>query len=196
MPRRDGGPRERLGVLVEAEPVARLVGDAAEDARRVVDERRVVHHADRTAGEVGATAVRIEEGAEIVGAERHSHRVDGEVAAVEVVRQLGMLNGRQGARSVIRLAAGRDDVDVLVASVGDDRSPNFRCGVACPPSASARRLAKAMASPSTARSMSSPCSSPSRMSRTVPPTTKTSGAPSSRAATTAAIARSRGLAMS
>jgi hypothetical protein len=41
-----------LGVLVEPKSVARLVRDAAQDARRVVDERRVVEHANRAVLEI------------------------------------------------------------------------------------------------------------------------------------------------
>ena len=113
----------RAVVLLEAEPVPRLVADAAEDPRRVVDEREVVEDAQDACLEIGATAVRIDEAAEVVGAERRGHRVDREVAPEEVLAQARALDGRQRARRVVELRPRRDDVDALAVAVRHDRRP-------------------------------------------------------------------------
>ena len=82
------------GVLVHAEAVAVLVADRAEDARRVVDERAVVEDADAAGLEVGAAAERVDELADCVALERDGHRVDREVAAVEVLVDRAGLDAR------------------------------------------------------------------------------------------------------
>ena len=108
-------------VLLEAEPVARLVADAAEDPRRVVDEREVVEDAKHAGLEIRATAVRVDQSPEVVGAERCGHGVDREVAPEEVLAQPRALDRGQRARRVVELGARRDDVDALAVAVRDDR---------------------------------------------------------------------------
>ena len=65
----DATAEEPRRVLLEAEPVARLVPDATEDPRRVVDEREVVEDAQHACVEIRPAAVRIDEASEVVRAE-------------------------------------------------------------------------------------------------------------------------------
>ena len=123
-------PRRRRAVCSsKRKPVARLVADAAEDARRIVDEREVVEHAEHAGFEVGATAVRVDEASEVIGAEGCRHGVDREVAPEEILAEPGALHRRQRARRVVELGAGRDDVDALAVRVRHDRGaePLVRC---------------------------------------------------------------------
>ena len=110
-------------VLLEAEAMTCLVPDATEDAGRVVDERQVVEDAQNTRVEIRAPAVRIDEPAEILGAQRRGHRVDREVAAEEVLAQAGPLDRRKRTRRVVELGPRRDDVHALAVAVRDDRRP-------------------------------------------------------------------------
>src|SRR5688572_22321016 len=64
-PHLDAPPREPRRVLLEAQAVARLVADPAEDPRRIVDEREVVQDAEHARLEVAAAAERVREAAEI-----------------------------------------------------------------------------------------------------------------------------------
>ena len=98
-------------VLVHAQPVAALVADGAQDARRVLDEAQVVKHHDASRLEVTAAAEEVEEGAEGLGLEGHRHGVDREVAAREVAADGRVLHLRQGGRVIVRLRARRGDVD-------------------------------------------------------------------------------------
>ena len=117
---RDALAGEPDGVVVHAEAVAVLVADRAEDPSRVVDERAVVQDPDALRLEVGAAAERVDELADRVAFQRHRHCVDREVAAVEVlVDRPGLDRGEHSGR-VVRLAAGRDDVDPSVVAVEDD----------------------------------------------------------------------------
>jgi hypothetical protein len=61
----DAAPEETGRVVLEAEAVPRLVPNAPEDPRGVVDEREVVEDAERAGVEVGAPAVRVDEPAEV-----------------------------------------------------------------------------------------------------------------------------------
>ena len=106
--------------LVHAEAVAVLVADRAKDPSRVVDERAVVQDPDSLRLEVGAAPERVDELADRVALQRHRHCVDREVAAVEVLVDRPGLDRREHGGRVVRLAAGRDDVDPSVVAVEDD----------------------------------------------------------------------------
>ena len=121
VPRGDALAGERDGVLVHAEPVPVLVADRPEDSRRVVDERAVVQDADPPGLEVGAALERVDELAEVLALERDGHRVDREVAAVEVLLDRPRRHRGEHGRCVVRLAAGRHEVEPLVVAVEDDR---------------------------------------------------------------------------
>ena len=101
------------------ESVARLVADTTEDPRRVVDEREVVQDSESVPRD-RAAAERIEEPSEVVGREGCGHRVDREVAPVEILPQPRPFDGRRRARGVVELRSCRDDVDPLVLAVGND----------------------------------------------------------------------------
>ncbi len=124
-PHLDAAPEKASRVLVEAEPVPRLVADAAEDPRRVVDERQVVQHAQQACLQVGAAAERIDEASEVVRGERRGHRVDREVAPEEVLAQARPLDGRERTGRIVELGPGRDDVDALAVAVRHDRRPEL-----------------------------------------------------------------------
>ena len=115
-------------MLVEPKSVPRLVRDAAQDPRRVVHERPVVEHANRAVLEIDATAVRIEERTEVVGRERRRHRVHREVPAMQIVRELGVLDRGKRSRRGVGLPPRRHDVDPLAVGVGHDRRPELRMG--------------------------------------------------------------------
>ena len=117
----DATAEKPRGVVLEAKPMARLVADAAEDPRRVVDEREVVEDAQHACVEIRPAAVRIDEASEVVDAEGGRHGVDREVASEEILAQTGALDHGQRSRRVVELGARRDDVDPLVVSVRHDR---------------------------------------------------------------------------
>ena len=115
----------RDGLVVHPEPVAVLVADRAEDPGRVVDERAVVEDPDAPGLEVLAAAERVDEPAEVLAFQGDGHRVDREVAAVEVVVDRARLDAREHRGRVVGLAARGDDVDALVVAVEDDRGPEL-----------------------------------------------------------------------
>ena len=112
-------------MLVESQPVSGLVADAAEDPRRVVDEREVVEDAQNACVEVASAAERIDEAAEVVRGKGRSHGVDREVPPVEVLAEPRALDGRQRAGGVVELGPRGDDVDALAVAVRDDRGPEL-----------------------------------------------------------------------
>src|SRR5919106_2681172 len=125
-PHLDAPAGEPCRVLLQAKPVARLVPDAAEDPRRVVDEREVVEDAEDARLQVGTSAEGIGEPPEVRLLERHGHRVDREVPPEEILAQPGPLDRRERARRVVELGARRDDVDAAAASILDDRRSELR----------------------------------------------------------------------
>ena len=125
VPRGDALAGERDGVLVHPEPVPVLVADCPENSRRVVDERAVVQDADSPGPEVGAASERIDELAQVFALERDGHRVDREVAAVEVLLDRPRRDRGKHRRRVVRLAAGRHEVEPLVFAIEDDRRPEL-----------------------------------------------------------------------
>ena len=139
-----------------AEAVAVLVADRPEDARRVVDEREVVEHAD----DAGARGRRrppkgSTRSPEVLALERDGHRVDREVAAEEILADRRLLDARAARPDSRRTRCGswrrrrarrRRQITIAV--------PNFSCGTARPPSAAASARPNAIPSPSTAMSRS------------------------------------------
>ena len=119
----DTAAKQARRVHLEAKPVSGLVADATEDARRVVDEREVVEHAEHASVEIGTATVRIGEPAEVVGPQRRGHGVDGEVASEQVLAERRTLDGRKRPGCVVELGARRHDVDPLVVAVLHDRRP-------------------------------------------------------------------------
>ena len=82
----------RGGRRIDREP--RLPGDARQpqQAHRVVRERRVAHQPQAACGEVGEAAVEVDH--RLPPLHRQRQRVHGEVAAAEVLREGGPLEGR------------------------------------------------------------------------------------------------------
>jgi hypothetical protein len=103
------------GEAVHVEPVAVLVADGAEDARGVLDEGQVVQHPHDAAAEVALAAVGVEQQTELGWEQRHGHGVDGEVPAVQVLADRGVLDRGQGGRVLVVLGAGAGHVDAQVA---------------------------------------------------------------------------------
>ena len=68
-----------------------------------------MERAERSRAKVGKPAVRIDE-ARVAG-ESERHRVDREVATGQVVGERGRANGRQRPRVLVRLGAGRREID-------------------------------------------------------------------------------------
>ena len=119
-------------MLLEPEPVARLVADPAEDPRGVVDERQVVEDAEQARLEVGPPAEGVDQPPEVGGLQRRRHRIDREVAAEEVLAQAGALDRRQRRGRVVELGARRHDVDARIVPVRHDcgAEPLVRRGAA------------------------------------------------------------------
>ena len=127
-------------VVLEAKPVSRLVPDAAEDPRRVVDEREVVEDAQHACVEIRPATVRIDEPAEVVDTEGGRHGVDREVAPEEVLAQTRALDHGQRSRRVVELGARRDDVDPLAVPVRHDRRAEPLVGRCAPAERSCERV--------------------------------------------------------
>ena len=92
-------------MLVESQPVPGLVADAAEDPRRVVDEREVVEDAQHVRVQVAPAVEGVDQTAEVVRGERRGHCVDREVPAVEILADRRALDGRQRPGGVVELAS-------------------------------------------------------------------------------------------
>ncbi len=80
-----------------------------------------MEHAEPPGREVTLAGERIDDEPEVVCGEGHGHGVDREVPPVEVVVERSVLDGRQGARRVVRLSPRCGNVDSLAVSVEDDR---------------------------------------------------------------------------
>ena len=87
-----------------------------------------MQHADPAGDEVAPAAERIEQPAEVVAPKGGSHGVDREVAAVQVVPDGRVLDGRQRRRRVVELGAGGDDVDALPVAVEHDGGAELLVG--------------------------------------------------------------------
>ena len=132
MARGDALARQADGLLVHPEAVAILVADRAEDPRRVVDERAVVEDPDAPCLEVLAAAEGVDEPAEVLALQGDGHRVDREVAAVQVLVDRARLDRGKDGGSVVGLAARGHDVDALLFAVDHDRGSELpmRAGTA------------------------------------------------------------------
>ena len=108
---RVGGGGQRARVVVDVEAQAGRVARHPPDAGGVVDERRVVEHAQHAGLEVLERA--LDGGQRPVQAQRH--RVDRHVAAVEVVVERAGPHVGQGARVGVALGAGAHEVEGAVA---------------------------------------------------------------------------------
>ena len=126
-PHVDARSSEGDGVTVHAEPVAVLVADRAEDPGRVVDERKVVQDANDPRLEIGEAAEEVDQASEVLTSEGHRHRIDGEVAPVEILPDWSGLDARQGRGLVVELRSGRRDVDAA-AFPDDDGRPELLVG--------------------------------------------------------------------
>src|SRR5262245_56836339 len=120
MARRDALAGEPGGVVVHAEAVTVLVADRAKDARWIVDERTVVEDSDAPSLEVLAAVERVDELAERVTFQRDGHRVDREVAAMQVFVDGAGLDRREDGRGGVGLVARGHDVDAPGGAVEDD----------------------------------------------------------------------------
>ena len=103
------------------EAVAGLVPDGPQDARGIVDERQVVEHADDAVLQVLAASEGMDQAAEVGFLQRDGHRVDREVAAVEVLRDRRRLHYRERTGREVALRARGHDVDPVPVAVLDDR---------------------------------------------------------------------------
>ena len=81
----------------------------------ILDEGQVVQHPHDAAAEVALAAVGVEQQAELGRQQRHGHRVDGEVATVQVLADRGVLDRGQGCRVLVVLGARAGHVDAQVA---------------------------------------------------------------------------------
>ncbi len=102
---------EALGRAIHSEAEPNLVADGAKQAGRIIDEAAGVEHAHDPLLEVRTAAAGVVEVAEIVARQPHRHRVDREVAPAEVLVKRRLLDSRQGARLVVRLAPSGGEVE-------------------------------------------------------------------------------------
>ena len=77
----------------------------------ILDEGQVVQHPHDAAAKVALAAVGVEQQAELGRQQRHRHRVDGEVAAMQVLADRRVLDRGQGGRVLVVLGASAGHID-------------------------------------------------------------------------------------
>ena len=146
---REGVGRHRLsgqalGLRIELEPEPGRVAHRAQQARGVVLEAALVEHAHDALLQVGDAPARVVQMAEVVPGQAQRHRVDGEVAAAEVLVQRRGLHTRQLTGGVVGLPPrAREVVGALpVSTVAVPKRSYSRAPLPEPVGHGARRRAR------------------------------------------------------
>ena len=102
----------------DAEVIALLEAHGAQTARGILHEAQGVQNPDHAVPDVLLAAEEVDDLAHGLAVEPYGQGVDGEVAAVEIHLDAGVLHRGQGRRRLIVLEAGRGHVHTLLLSAG------------------------------------------------------------------------------